>query len=48
MVALERSGAPVPADYLEGYDVWRRHKGGVFDVELAGLIDSMESRIPAQ
>jgi len=46
LVALESSGNRVPADYEAGYKIWREAfdsgKGGIFTLDVAGVLDGME------
>jgi len=46
LVALESSGNRVPSDYEAGYKIWREAfdagKGGIFTLDVAGVLDGME------
>jgi hypothetical protein len=46
LLALESSGNGVPPDYEAGYKIWREAfdtgKGGVFTLDVAGVVDAME------
>jgi hypothetical protein len=46
LVALESSGNTVPSDYEAGYKIWREAfdagKGGIFTLDVAGVLDGME------
>ncbi len=47
--ALESSGNKVPSDYEAGYKVWREAfdsgKGGIFTLDVAGVLDGMEKAV---
>ena len=49
ILKLEKTGLPVPADYLEGYQSWRTAfdagKAGIFTASVAEVIEGMERGI---